>query len=119
MLTNALGEDRRLFERFNARFPAKIQDSRDSYGTNLYVRDASGTGARLASKERLFVNDSVNIEVKLPDSPNPFIMRGQVKWARFRNNNLWDIGIKYHRVRLMHASRIYRALESWASQAAA
>lgn len=101
-------EDHRLFERFSARFPAKFKDTRDEFGRSVFLRDASAQGAKLTSKERLYLNDSVSLEVQLPDNPNTMTLRGMVVWAKNKELNEWDIGLKFHKVNLLHMARLYK-----------
>src|SRR3989338_6288166 len=63
---NALDE-RRYFERFTTRFPAKFKDARQDLGDQVYLRDASAEGVKLTSREQLFINDNVALEVKVAD----------------------------------------------------
>lgn len=100
-------KDNRVFERFSARFPAKIKDARDDFGTKIQLRDASADGARLISKEHLYVHDHVTLEVKLPDGKNPMNLRGEVVWSKPNATAVWDVGIKFHNISFMHLSRLY------------
>ncbi len=100
-------EDRRVFDRVVARFPAKVKDSQENFGINLNLRDASAWGAKVTSKERYFLNDSLSIEVSLPDGMFPFNLRGQVIWAKPKEDNTWDLGIRFHDIRLLFMSRLY------------
>jgi Tfp pilus assembly protein PilZ len=102
-------QDRRTFDRFSARFPAKFKDARDDYGTNVYLRDASAEGARVTTRERLYLNDTVTLEVEIPDGHAPMNIRGEVIWMKSREPQVWDVGLKFHNVSLMHLSRIYEA----------
>ena len=77
-------EDQRLFERFRARLPAKFKDTRDDFGERVMLRDASAEGVRLITSERLFVNDSVAVEVSIPDGKDPLTLQGEVVWAKHR-----------------------------------
>lgn len=98
--------EKRLFERFFARFPAKIKDSRDSYGKSLYLRDFSAQGAQLISRENFFVNDSVSIDVEMPGS-FPLTLKGVVVWSKKEDRTHWDLGLKFHTVNLLNLSRLY------------
>ena len=60
-------DERRNFDRFLARFPVKIKDSRNDYGTDVYLRDISAQGARLVTTQKYFHKDSLSLQVKLPD----------------------------------------------------
>ena len=100
--------DNRLFERFSARFPAKFKDARDEYGFLLNLRDASAFGVRLSSRDRLFINDTITVEVCIPDAKAPMVLKGQVVWCRSKNVANWDVGLRLHRVDLMHMERLYK-----------
>ena len=98
----------RLFERFSARYPVKFRHSRQDYGTNVFLEDASAQGVKITSRERLFLNDSVSLDVKLPDSTNPMMLNGRVVWIKHKSPSLWDVGIEFHKVNLMKLQRIFR-----------
>ena len=109
---NVLQKDKRLFERFSARFPVKFKDGREDYGTNVFLRDASDQGAKLLSRKRFFLNDYVAVDVKLPDGTDPLVLNGQIIWVRtIEPNMLWDIGVKFPKVDLMKIQRIYKFVE--------
>jgi len=101
-------KEQRLFERFGARFPAKYEHSRDDYGTNVFLRDASAQGARITTKERIFKNDNISLLVNLPDGFDPMVLHGKVMWAQEKSPNLWEAGLRFHQVRLMEAQRIFK-----------
>jgi len=109
---NQTSADRRLFQRFSARYPAKFEDSREDFGDKIYLRDASAQGVRLRTKERLFINDSVTIEVTLPDGYQPMHIRGQVIWSKSDEPNFWDVGLNLHDTKLMRMSRLFKFVES-------
>jgi hypothetical protein len=104
----------RLFERFSARYPVKFRHSRQEYGTNVFLEDASAQGIKITSRERLFLNDSVSLDVKLPDSENPMMLNGRVVWTQYKGPNLWNVGIEFHKVNLMKLQRIFRLAEETA-----
>jgi hypothetical protein len=64
-------KDKRLFQRFPARFPVKFKHSRDEFGTEVFLRDASAQGVRFTSKKRMFLHDSVSLLMTLPDEKSP------------------------------------------------
>lgn len=101
-------EDRRTFGRFNARFPARFKDNRHDYGTNVSLRNASAQGAQITTKEQLYINDSVTLEVELPDCKQPMTLKGQVVWAVEDDSGMWDVGLKFHTIDLAHMSRLYK-----------
>ncbi len=103
--------DNRLFDRFSARFPAKIKDSREGYGSDIFLRDASAQGVKVTSKHQFYLNDSLIFDIKLPDSDMPLTLRGQVVWTKKGSMDLWDIGVKFHEIKLIHLSRLYHLIE--------
>ena len=103
-------EDNRVFDRFSARFPAKLKDSREDYGENIQVRDASAEGLRIFSKERFYLNDSVALEIKLPQNKHPLNLHGEVVWARQMESDVWDIGLRFHHINLFVMSRLYESV---------
>ncbi len=104
-------EDQRVFERFMARFPVKFKDSRQEFGTEIFLRDASAQGLKLVTRERLFPNDRISLLVKLPDSHEPLTLNGQVVWAKNRMPGTWEIGLKFHAIRLMAVQRLFKYCE--------
>ncbi|VAW12892.1 hypothetical protein MNBD_BACTEROID05-1263 [hydrothermal vent metagenome] len=111
MMTEPQQTDNRLFDRFSARFPAKIKDSRNDYGTGISLRDASAQGVRVTSNQQFYLNDSLIFDIKLPDSDMPLTLKGQVVWVKKGSMNVWDVGIKFHEIRLIHLSRLYHLIE--------
>ena len=102
-------QDRRNFERFPARFPTRFKDTRDDFGTNVFLRDACAEGVKVTTRERLFLNDSVSLEIDLPDEREPLTLKGQVVWAVTGDiPDLWDVGIKFHKLDFVHLSRLYK-----------
>lgn len=103
--------ENRVFERFPAKFPVKFKHSRDEYGSDVFLRDASAEGMRLTTKEHLFVNDKISVEVKIPDSVQPLILNGEVVWAKNLNPDLWEVGVRFHKIHLMRLQRLYKFVE--------
>ncbi|MDP2653667.1 MAG: PilZ domain-containing protein [Candidatus Omnitrophota bacterium] len=101
-------QDKRTFDRFSARFPLKYKHSRNEFGTDVFLRDASAEGLKVATKERLFLHDSVSLEVKLPDSFNPMTLNGQVVWVKSKSPDLWEAGLRFHKINLMEMQRIFK-----------
>jgi hypothetical protein len=101
-------EERRLFDRFSARFPTKFKDSRSDYGTDVFLRDASASGVRILSIERMYLDDPVAIEVEVPDGGSPMVLSGKVAWVRPSNAAMWDIGLQFPKVNLMQMQRLFK-----------
>ncbi len=100
-------QERRIFDRFSARFPAKFKDSRNDYGTEVFLRDASAGGARLITRERSFINDSLSLLVELPDGQSPLNLNGYVVWAK-PQDVMWEIGITFHKIELVKLHRLFK-----------
>ena len=101
-------DERRLYQRQTARFPVKLKDTRQDYGANLFMRDVSAGGLRLTSKERFFLNDSLSIEIKLPDGQGPLILNGQVIWSKLVGPNTWDIGLGFYKIDFLKLNRLFK-----------
>jgi hypothetical protein len=104
-------QNRRVFERFSARFPAKFQHSHKDYGTEVFLRDASAQGLRMTSKERVFLHDSLSLIVKLPDGHDPMVLKGHVVWTKSRGSDLWEVGIELHKIELMAMQRLFNMVQ--------
>jgi len=104
-------EDRRVFERFDARFPARLMDSSEDFGEKIYLSNASARGVKLQSKERFSVNEHIDLEVSLPDGQDPMIIRGEVVWFQGKGDNEWEVGIKFDKIDLMRVMRLYKFVE--------
>jgi len=103
--------ENRIFERFPSQFPAKLKDSREEFGENIYLRNASAQGAKISTKDRFYLNDSISIDIQLPDNNYPMNLNGQVVWVKDKGNDVWDIGLKFHNVSLIHISRLYKFVD--------
>jgi Tfp pilus assembly protein PilZ len=107
-------EERRIFERFSARFPVKFKDARDEYGTQVFLRDASAEGMRIVTKERFFKDDQLALEVQIPDGGDPMVLNGQVVWVKILDLSLWDIGVQFSKVNFLKMQRLFKLTEKTA-----
>ena len=103
-----MDNERRIFDRFHARFPAKFKDTRGDFGTDVFLRDASAAGANILSKDRMFFNDRVDLEVELPDGRDPLVLSGRVMWSRPANASFWDVGLQFDEVNFMKMHRLFK-----------
>ncbi len=106
-----LQENKRVFDRFSTRLPVKFKDTRDDFGTSVHLHNVSAQGVKIITKDRLYLNDSVTLEVEMLDESGPMILRGEVVWAKKTDIGMWDSGLKFHKVVFMNMWRMYR-LES-------
>ena len=104
--------ERRIFERFSARFPVKFKDSRENFGSDVFLRDASAQGVRILTKERFFLDDQVSLEVELPDGGEPMVLSGRVVWVKLLNLSLWDTGVQFKQVNLFRMQRLFKLTQN-------
>ena len=101
-------EERRLFDRFLARFPAKFKDARGDFGRDVFLREASASGAYVLTRERMFLDDHVALEVELPDGDLPMFLNGRVVWSKPANTSGWDIGLQFDHIDFMKMQRLFK-----------
>lgn len=102
--------DNRIFQRFSARFPVKFKYSREDFGTDVFLRDASAQGVRLTTKKRMYLHDSVSVLVNIPDDKSPLTLNGRVVWTKTKGLDLWDIGLEFHKINFMNLHRIFHLI---------
>jgi Tfp pilus assembly protein PilZ len=107
-VSSETSEERRIFERFSARFPVKFKDAREDYGTDVFLRDASAQGIRILTKDRFFLEDQLSLEVELPDGGEPMVLNGHVVWVKLLNLSLWDIGVQFSQVNFIKMQRLFK-----------
>ncbi len=100
--------ERRLFERFEARFPTRFRDTSPDYGTDVFLKDVSGTGLRLTTRQRMFIDDIISLEVKMPDGLDPVVLNGRVRWVHQVLGEVWEVGVEFHKVDFMRMHRLVR-----------
>ncbi len=100
--------EHRLFERFSARFPVKFRHTRSEYGSDVFLRDACARGVRISTRQRVFLNDSISLEVKVPDGSEPLMLNGRIVWMQTKSPTLWDVGVQLHEINFMEMQRIFK-----------
>jgi Tfp pilus assembly protein PilZ len=100
--------ERRLFERFSAKFPTKFKDAADDFGVDVFMRDFSASGACLHTRERFFIDDALSVELELPDGHDPLVLNGRVKWIKAQSPSLYEVGMEFHKVHLMKLHRLVK-----------
>ncbi len=104
--------ERRIYERFPARFPAKFKDARGDFGQDVFLRDASASGINILTKDRLFFNDSISLEIELPNSDSPMVLNGKIVWSKPANTNAWESGMVFEEVNFMKLQRLFKSTQS-------
>ena len=100
--------ERRMFERFSAKFPTKFRDISEDFGVDVFMRAFSASGVRLHTRERFFIDDSLSIELELPDGHEPLHLNGRVRWIKSHSPELWEVGMEFHKVHLMKLHRLVK-----------
>ncbi len=100
--------ERRLFDRFEARFPARFRDTSIDYGTDVFLKDVSGTGVHITTRQRMFIDDIISLEVKMPDGLDPVLLNGRVRWVHQVMGDVWEVGVEFHKVDFMRMHRLVR-----------
>jgi len=104
-------DNKRVFERFSARFPAKYQHAQNDYGQDVFLRDASAAGMKITSRQRLYLHDGISLEISLPDGNRPLHVNGRVVWSKLNGPDLWDVGLEFHKIDLLKIHRLYKFIE--------
>lgn len=102
--------ERRLFDRFEARFPTRLRDTSVDYGTDVFLKDVSGTGANITTRQRMFIDDMISLDVKMPDGLDPVVLNGRVRWVHQdpAPGGIWNVGVEFHKVDFMRMHRLVR-----------
>lgn len=100
--------EQRLFERFSARFPVKYKYTPAEFGSDVFLRDASASGAKITTRQRLYLHDSVSLVVQLPDGAPPLELNGRVVWLKAKEASLWEAGCEFYKVNFMKMHRIFK-----------
>lgn len=102
-------DDRRIFQRFNIRFPVKLLDSNSGQEINAETSDISAKGLGVWSKDMLNPRTPIEAWLKIPDRGEPLYTRGNVVWSKPEGKGEYRLGIDLERADLMGLSRILRA----------
>ncbi len=102
-------EDRRIFQRFNIRFPIKLLDLNTGKEINAETGDVSAKGLGVWSRETLSPRTPLEAWLKIPDRGEPLYTRGNVVWSKPEGKGEYHLGIDLERADLMGLSRILRA----------
>jgi hypothetical protein len=102
-------DDKRVFQRFNIRFPVKLLDLNTGQEINAETSDVSAKGLGVWSKDALKSNTPLEAWLKIPDRGDPLYTRGNVVWSKAECDGECRLGIDLERADLMGLSRILRA----------
>lgn len=100
--------DRRVFNRFTARFPVRYKHSYSDFGTDVFLRDVSAQGAKIVTRQKITPLDQVDLLVELPDGHEPMDLSGNVVWTQTVNPTSRIAGIKFNKADFMDIQRIFK-----------
>jgi len=99
-------EDRRVFTRLTSRMPMRYKNLDTGITEQAFTRDISGSGLRFITSERVAKrNDSLEMWIEAPSSPDPVNIKGRVVWLKEVGMDVWDMGIHFSRARLLNISK--------------
>ncbi len=101
-------EDRRIFQRFKVRFPAKLLDLTNGNEFSAETSDISAKGIGFVLKDDLPANTPLEAWLEVPDNREPLYARGLAVWSRQDGDSGYRIGVDLERADLMGLSRILR-----------
>lgn len=101
-------EDRRIFQRFNYRLPARLLDLNTGNEITAETSDVSAKGLGLVLKERVAANTPLEAWLQIPDEGEPLYARGMAVWSKQDSDEQYRIGMDLERADLMGLSRILR-----------
>ena len=102
-------KDRRIFERFAAKFPLRFIDLKRNIEGQAEVRDYSAKGLGIIAQEELRPDTALEMWLDIPDRGEALYTRGGVVWSRFIEPGQWRAGIDLEKADLMVMSRVLRA----------
>ncbi len=102
--------DRRIFERFPARFSMDLLCEGDMRQRRAETFDISAKGIGLVAEQALPAMTPLEMWLTLPDNQEPFYTRGKVVWSMMRLDNRCVAGVELEKADLMGVSRILRAI---------
>ena len=102
-------DDRRIFQRFNIRFPVRLLDLNSGKEVIAETSDISAKGIGVWAKEEIERNTPLEAWLKIPDRGEPLYTRGNVVWSKPDAQGECRLGIDLERADLMGLSRILRA----------
>jgi Tfp pilus assembly protein PilZ len=105
-MAQVLGVERRVFERFEAKHPVRLNSREDPFSADVYLRDISAGGVKIITKQKLNPDNEVEFWVDVPDSHGPIHFSGSVVWTKNVGRNVWDAGIRFKYIRLLDCRRL-------------
>lgn len=103
-------QDKRIFERFQVRFPLRFLDLKENRESEAEVFDISAKGVGMLTRQQLQPNSTLEMWLQIPDNREPLYTRGRVVWSRPQGTNEYRTGINLERADMMGLSRVLRVM---------
>jgi len=101
-------QDRRIFDRFSAKFPVKLINLWENSEAEGVTEDISAKGMGFSVKEELKPRTPLEMWLNIPDKGEPLYTRGEVVWSRMVQPNNFKVGVNLEKADLMGLSRVLR-----------
>lgn len=102
-------DDRRIFERFQTKFPLRFIDLKENREGSAQMQDVSAKGLGFTVRDELKLRTPLEMWLQIPDKGEPLYTRGFVAWSKMVAPNEYRIGVNLERADLMGMSRALRA----------
>jgi len=103
-------QDRRIFDRFIAKFPVKFINLRENKESEASIDDVSAKGICITANEQLHPRTALEMWLEIPDKGEPLYTRGEVVWSRRVESDKFKVGVNLEKADLMGLSRVLRAI---------
>ena len=105
-------EDRRIFERFTARFPLRFLSLGENKEGQAVSQDISAKGIGFVTNEALTLHTPLEIWLQVPDKGEPVYARGEVVWSKMAEPTKHRVGVELEEAEFMNVSRVLRAMKA-------
>jgi hypothetical protein len=102
-------KDRRIFARFETKFPLRFLDLNSVIECQGDACDISAKGMGFVAERELSPCTPLEVWLQIPDKGEPLYSRGEVVWSKRLEPNKCRIGVRLERADLMGLSRVLRA----------
>lgn len=102
--------DRRIFERFPARFSMNLLCDGEMWERKATTFDVSAKGIGFVVERHLLPQTPIELWLSLPDNAEPLYTRGKVVWSKPCDNETCSAGVELERADLMGISRVLRII---------
>ncbi|MFC1631355.1 PilZ domain-containing protein [Candidatus Omnitrophota bacterium] len=99
-------KDRRIFERFDVDFSAKLKQAEIRKQSPANCFDVSATGIGVLTEEKLIPTPKLEVSVDIPDGYTPLRSGVRLIWTRKVREDKWRSGLEFKGISLMALRRV-------------